>query len=70
VIFGEEKGPQAISVVSKDFAFLGGTGGSNPLRSTRESVFGRSLSTARCRPDVAEEYAFLPQSRDFTLGLG
>jgi hypothetical protein len=24
VIFGEEKGPQAISVVSKDFAFLGG----------------------------------------------
>src|SRR5258707_6765050 len=37
VIFGEEKGRQAISVVSGRLRFLGWTGGSNPLCSSGES---------------------------------
>jgi hypothetical protein len=39
VTFGEEKGPEVISVVSKDVVFFaGGTSGSNPLRSSGESI--------------------------------
>jgi len=39
VNFGEEKRPEVISVVSKDVVFFhGGTNGSNPFRSSGESV--------------------------------
>jgi hypothetical protein len=37
VIFGE-KGPEVISVVSKDVVFFPGTSGSNPFCSTSESA--------------------------------
>ena len=45
MIFGEEKGPEVISVVSKDVFFQhGGTSGSNPLSSASESIDDRAVA--------------------------